>query len=442
MGIMEKKKGRRAFMIIATILAIVFALVGAALAVYAFCFDPYRGTLNGREFPQTLALDEMLTREEAQEDLDFVYEKMCERHPAWLDGSQEKCDAVKAQYEAESAALGESVSVLEVWQACSRITTVMLDGHTYTVTKGGENRYIDDFTYLRENTITQINGEDTTAIFERFKLLYPCETEEHATAVFSSNVIINESYLRWMGVDVSEGVTFTYEKEDGESFEVKHQLVDISLVKGYEQSEDDGSFVRWEIDSEHSIGLLTLEECIVNDVYLRTLEEFFAAVNEAQCKAVVVDLRGNGGGNSLVGDTFLRYIDVESYKSWDSAIRAGDQLFWNKDVTLKNRKHANAYTGDVYILTDVKSYSAAKDFAMMVGDNGIGTIVGEASGNMPDTYGDSLYFATPNARVFLSVSYKKWCRIDQTKSGQPLTPHVECDPKLAYEKVCELVSAE
>ena len=48
-------------------------------------------------------------------------------------------------------------------------------------------------------------------------------------------------------------------------------------------------------------------------------------------------------------------------------------------------------------------------------------------------------FALPESGLRLSVSYKKWTRVDTEKSGQPLEPHIPCDPDYAYEKVCELM---
>ena len=39
----------------------------------------------------------------------------------------------------------------------------------------------------------------------------------------------------------------------------------------------------------------------------------------------------------------------------------------------------------------------------------------------------------------MSVSYKKWYRIDQTKAGEPIMPDVEVNSSMAMEKVYELI---
>ena len=59
---------------------------------------------------------------------------------------------------------------------------------------------------------------------------------------------------------------------------------------------------------------------------------------------------------------------------------------------------------------------------------------------MPDSYGDVLTFVTPNSRLNLRVSFKRWYRIDETKSGQPIEPDVPCDPRdaltVAKDMIC------
>lgn len=90
------------------------------------------------------------------------------------------------------------------------------------------------------------------------------------------------------------------------------------------------------------------------------------------------------------------------------------------------------------MLTDTWTYSAAMDFAMLIQDNGLGTIVGSPSGNLPDSYGDCLFFQLPNSGMPLTVSYKRWYRIDKSKAGEPIMPDIVVEPEKALEKVYEL----
>ena len=170
------------------------------------------------------------------------------------------------------------------------------------------------------------------------------------------------------------------------------------------------------------------------------LANFFNEVNDKSIENIAVDLRGNGGGNSGVANAFLQYINVDMYNSWDSAVRFGPVLWKNKNVVIKNIKKDNPFSGSLYVLTDVYSYSSAMDFAMLIKDNNLGLVLGEASGNSPDSYGDNLYFQMPNSKLYFSVSHKKWYRINKEKAGLPIEPDYECASADAVETLYKIIS--
>ena len=177
-------------------------------------------------------------------------------------------------------------------------------------------------------------------------------------------------------------------------------------VTGIDQTENDSEneeIFSYEIDNENKLGILTIRSCRYNDEYKKIVQEFFTEINNGNIENVVVDLRNNGGGSSLVANEFIEYFPVDEYKGWDSYVRFGDYLVKNIDIVNNNKKKTPQFNGSVFILTNVFSYSAAKDFAMLIKDNNLGVLVGEASGNLPDSYGDCLYFTLPNSKFTLSV---------------------------------------
>lgn len=431
----QKKK-----LILGVIAVCAVVLVLGGLVYYKLCMDPYRGTVKNREYSKEL--DTLLSTEEALEDLEYMMERFRNHHPAWLEDDNQRVADVEKQYEAEVTAIRETqgdLSVLALYQAASRIAAKMHDGHTYPYWNGEELRYIHDFTQVKTlgKPIT-IDGIPTAELLEAYKLVTAYEVEFYVEEQFWSQVIISEYALRLCGLDTTDGVTMSFD-EDGELTEYHYDFVPIAEVQGYEYSEEEEPWVSYEIDKENSVGIFTLTTCVNDKEYRKVLDDFFAEVFAGNIENVVVDLRYNGGGNSGVANEFITYLNVEEYDSWDSGVRLGWYLHKSENVVYNNKKKPQVFDGQLYVLTNIKTYSAAMDFAMLIADNDLGILVGEPSGNLPDSYGDILRFQMPNSKLMLGVSYKRWYRIDQSKSGQPILPDYEVSSSEALRKVYELI---
>lgn len=412
--------------------AVLCAVVLAVFLIWKCGIDPKRGTTDSPE--ATLSLDAVLTREEAEHDLDYLYDKLSTRHPAWLDRSDENHKKVEELYRKERAALGDEVTVLELWRAASRILAALNDGHTMAW-RIGEYRVAEDLSALDSGTLTAINGEDAETVYARFCEMNSSETEATDRASFRDSVL-REDYLRLLGFDVSEGVTYEFKDESGKRFSRHYALVDEEDAVNSPDPDSEKSLV-FSIDEERGIGLFDLNFCDYNEDYIKETDAFFKEVFDTGCGCVIVDLRDNPGGNSYVVNEFLRHVDTDSYLPPGMQERYGPFMIEHKSQAIENHRYDTVFDGQIYALTNASTFSAAMDFAMYLQDNGLGIIVGEASGNLPDSYGDYLPFSMPESRLYLTVSYKKWTRIDQSKAGQPITPDIPCDPAEAYEAAAE-----
>lgn len=419
--------------------AFVTILLFSAAALYCgykLFFDPYRGTAGKMTSSQNL--DEILSEEEALEDLAYFMKCLRERHPAWLDASGRDTQAER-QYEKELAAINNPTSVLELWRSASRIAASLHDGHTSVNWYGTEYRYIDDFTALSTYGLPlSIDGISCEDLLAAYREVFSCETDYYAEASFWENAIICEQNLQLCGIDTSDGIVMGFHV-DGKNTEQHFDFVPLHEVNGYPAQDTSGEWVSYKLDPENNLGIFTLASCVCNDEYYGTLDDFFKGIFAAGIENIAIDLRGNGGGNSWVANEFIKYLNVTEYRGFDSAVRYGGYLAKNENVTYKNQKKEQVFSGNLYVLTDTWTYSSAMDFAMLIGDNNLGIIIGQPSGNLPDGYGDCLRFQMPKSGLAISVSYKKWYRIDQTRAGEPLMPDIETAPEKALETVYELI---
>ncbi len=434
------KKSRKPIIITSCIIVGLFFIAGLLFLFYRLAIDPYRGT---KDFTVSRPYTETLTKKEATKDLDYLMDKLRSRHPAWLEDGNERVEQVEARYTEIKDGLTD-LTVMEFDKKLGYLLHPLHDGHTYAYYMEEDPLLIDDTSYLkRYGRPTHLNGELVEQVLDRYLAFESYEIEEFEIAAFFDNPVCFKKDLEKVGIDTSEGVTYTY-IIDGKPTDIHHDFIPYSEWLDAQEHDDDQpaenhDFVYYSIDEEKNLGIFVLTACIFNKTYKQTVDSFFKEVAEKNITNISIDLRDNGGGNSNVANYFLRYLDVDEYDGWDSDARYGNFLYKNRDVVHKNKKLKPQFSGDVYVLTNRRTFSAAKDFTMLICDNHLGKVVGQASSNLPDTYGDCLFFNLPNSRINLSVSYKHWYRIDKSKTGQPLTPDIECDFRYALEKVYELI---
>lgn len=414
-------------------------IVSAALYfVYQFFFNPRRGEADLIE--DSMPLSEVLSRDEALKDIEYLYQKLKYHHPAWLETNinVEKINSMFTSYRKE---LPNTITTVQLWRDVSFILSVLHDGHTMLQWNNpGEELYIDDFTIpsLYSNPV-KINYQNIEDILSEYLKLTSYEYDFYAMRRFFDSAIYTKSSLDFLGVDTSTGVTYTY-LEDGKPVNFYFEFVPYEQAKKENSEVQDTTWVWYSIDEEQSLGIFTLTSCDLNEEYYSVLSAFFNEVHEKSIKNVAVDLRGNGGGHSGVANAFLQYINVDTYVSWDSSVRYGPLLWKNENIVVNNLKKDPVFSGELYVITNVYSYSSAMDFAMLIKDNNLGHIIGEPSGNSPDSYGDNVYFQMPNSKLYFTVSHKKWYRVNKDKAGLPIEPDYECTSKDAIETLYKIIS--
>ena len=210
------------------------------------------------------------------------------------------------------------------------------------------------------------------------------------------------------------------------------------------------------------------------------LERMFMDIRENGIENLVIDLRNNGGGNSILSNQFFYHIalekplrtfttsiklsqlmnhyypdtveyylnqlnsdfglsvdlpylydmELETNEDYFSLISNGESIFF-----MPEPKHK--FKGKLVFLTSNRTFSSAGDMVTIAYDNGIGTIVGEPMGQKPTSYGDILYFTLPNSGIEGGVSHKIFNRPLHSRSAEKsIIPHYQVDVDL-YEKYIE-----
>lgn len=398
----------------------------------SYAFKGYNGVI--------LNYDAVISYQAAKEDMSALKAHLEKIHPMFKNGiSKEVETAYNAALDRLKSADG--ITVNDLRREIQTVLHLMGDAHTTTY-----NNYPDD-NYLKvvpqKNSegysIIAINGKTVKQIFDDAAPYYCYETED------------------WISIDLGSLATldflgysepFTYKWSDGENeIEETYAASDfvgwdefVAIRSEYYAPSEPKDFVYYEIDEQRSLAVLTLTQCIYNQTYIDCVKAMFTEVKQKNIRSVAVDLRGNGGGSSLVGNEFVKYLPVDRYFDGGYDWRLGFITVQCKQVEIKNHRNETlTFDGNVFVLTDNGSFSAAKDFAMLIQDNHLGKIVGEASANAVNGYGDVTCFYLPNTGLFVQISTKKWYRIDSSNTDEYVMPDYPCESEDCIDKLYEII---
>jgi hypothetical protein len=176
----------------------------------------------------------------------------------------------------------------------------------------------------------------------------------------------------------------------------------------------------------------------------KKIDAVFQKIKAQGAEDLVIDIRGNGGGNSAMGDFIFSYLYANPFRAF-SKVRAKlsrDVLSPNylnhmqasmpKEYRAKYRqivrkfegfeglvvteqfpensasKPAAFFPGRKFLLVDNGTFSSASDFAAMFRDYGLGPIVGYETGGLSVCFGDVYSFNLANSGISCGVSWKQF----------------------------------
>lgn len=411
----------------ALLLAVILAVGGIVLKISGYDAQT--------DFEPTLPLDTVLSSEQAVKDLKYVFDTVSANHPALLtdENAENKFNSsyVKLRRELMSK---DSVTITELWEKSAELVCTLDDAHTIVTVSG--TQYVSGGNEIskayNDGTLVSIDGISADSMKEHFKKVFPCEPQVSFYAEYMLGVALEYgSWLTLLGADISDGIDVVFSgKTETKHFDMTDEPPERKQLE----------LCSYKIDKENSLGIFTLNRCEMSQEYTDMLSEFFSAVRDNNIGNIAVDLRSNGGGTTEVINEFLRYINISDYKLFGGTdIRIGGNLISYRDEITPNKHVENAFDGKVYVLTSQYTFSSAMDFATVIQDNGIGKVIGETPGNMPTAYGDKLGFQLPKSKLVLSVSYKKFYRVDINKSIEPLIPDYTVEADKALEKLVEYI---
>lgn len=409
--------------------------LSAAVLLVAALGLPRISAAQTTKTPPTLqaSAQTLLTVDEMVEDLDYVVRILGNVHPATYRGFSKKQVAV---IDAAYQRVQEPMSAARFYFVVNTVICSLQDGHTQLrPMTHNQNRLIDvpiiwlhDGFYVndhrgpfqRGDRIVAMGGKSIETLYQQTRILIPAENE-HRRKWCVARKIHREEFLDYLDVIENDAVDIRVERAGTE----KTLAAQLKPAAQCRRAPPSRPWVGYQVDADLSLGVFHLDTCNPNDQYHKTVRAFFEEVSEKHIGNIAVDVRRNRGGNSRVVDAFFRYLNIDRYRHYGGDVRYSKELAEKtggprtsgyrrgKPGSARNRKVEDKsllFDGRLFVLTSPATFSSGNWFAVIIKDNGLGTVIGEPTGNAPSSYGDVPTFQMPNTGFSFSVSHKRFVR--------------------------------
>ena len=418
-----------------------------------------------------------LTKEEAKEDFEWYHDVALEVHPKLQDEGQRDHfleayrDVLEELTQEIDQSPEKSISVDRFSMHLSKLAASVGDAHTYVRYLRGidseepvlrlpmEFKALSDGIvvstvykeYITEDyegvergmSVLAVNGKELSEYKEKVYPYFSAENDQWRDYMVS--YYLPYAYFNNYFNDAGDKGFVELTLKDTEGTQYTYDLPYVA-VKQNESIGDKRELYGYKFVDDAKTGVFWLDTCDYTDDYLNTVDEFFKAVKEKGAQKVVVDIRENTGGSSMVVWPFLKYLGVTKTKDYDASIRYSGTIIKRRHITMMNRflrtlrkitslgnlylakapYPENIFNGDLFVLVSGKTFSSGNYFAVMLSDNNLAKTVGTKTGNEPSAYGDPMVFTCKNSHLRFYISYKRFIRPDKSKDPAiTLTPDVK-----------------
>lgn len=430
---------KKLIIILSTFLLINFAAVASILYFFVpFCFGGGYPAV-----PDPLPADTLLTPEQAASDRDMTIQFVEDAHPYFI--FQDDLTAYEQARQLYINLTAHEMTVGEFQTATAQYLCFFRDGHTrirWTEEEylALEQAYQNGKNYCLENGIitdkyiVEIGGTAIDHIYKTIDKLIPAENdmaEQYNREIY----VLGRNLLQEAGADIRGGrVTVSF--SDGSSAEFSFLPPDKS-----ENVSLSSSINSWQMSDD--IFQIDFAECI-DDENLQSIADALENALQQGCRKVIIDARGNGGGNSNACERLLKAMGMTA-PEYDVVIRYSSEAkeqagYLRSSGTYRYKGSDKSQTNDAVrlaVLCDRYTFSSANMLCVWVRDGDLGVIIGEPSTNSPSHYGDILYLSLPNSHIFATVSHKHFVRPDEYNTETMLIPDIQTSSEEAYAKALE-----
>jgi hypothetical protein len=283
--------------------------------------------------------------------------------------------------------------------------------------------------------VKQINGQATSRLLDDLELYGHGETEE------LRRHMLGVMFPSWLSAVKGWSDTFRLEiEQDGSRRSV--------LISAGDSWTSDALASQAEAPSLRDLGggtwLLDLPTFDVDDdpaSYRTAIDKAFSTLRDAKASGLILDVRGNTGGQSDAGAQVIRFLADKPINQVSRARerlnqgnrgifgykgRVGDmrEMDLSRDGLIKPAPKSERFNGNVVLLVDAMTYSAGILFATTLQDHGLAVLVGRPTGGFANQTGNMESITLPNTGLEAFIPARIFVRPNGDDRLAPVIPDI------------------
>jgi C-terminal processing protease CtpA/Prc len=389
-----------------------------------------------------------------EEDLSFFSEKLTSIHPIFLDKTFEK--EWENKYIKTYKQLKDSMTQNEFYLLVSPLLVSLKDGHSNFICPTDQRKqYMSSglsFPFsitIQENSIfiTEYYGEDSS-LFKGGEEITKINGIASATIINEMQKLIGgnsktsknmtiEMYFRtylWM--------IYHFEKDYELYIRSGKNQIEKVFVKGITNEQFLKNKKRYQsikqekyllsISNTNKTANISIHSFADLQGFCAFADSAFEVITENKIENLILDVRGNGGGRSIVVDSLMNFLTdkpYSQYKKIETRISSELKTYYKdkypetfetikeypinklvvtaEEMTNPHNKK-NRFKGKMFLLIDGGTYSGAATFAGLFKEMNLGIIIGEETGGTISYYGDYWYLTMPHTGLGFYISPKRF----------------------------------
>ena len=352
----------------------------------------------------------------------------------------------------------------------NRWLALLRDAHTFLMLDDA-SLYPFTLRYYEGSFYFAMNGRAVDSLIQELMVYVPSENQVKA-CITGSFFMNHKAFLNALGIDTDRDIRFMFadgdevrlpsslDKGAAGSHQVKQVLHPVTARRNkpfhYQITGDTCYFQfnamidRFSYWQGCRLMQVSPDKAVADNLPLFAdfLDEMACAMAVHNVNRLVIDMRYNGGGNSVLGDVLLEFLGVslQDIRPFRSYIRVSDflQTYYPalfirdkyesmrgklveqnqvmNDLAADMPKPSSRFHGEVTFIQGQNTFSSANYLLTLVKDNALFPIIGTPTSQSPTCFGDVLCVELPYTQTKGYISHSYFVRPDERNQETSLLP--------------------